>query len=100
MAKRRTQQEQDELDQKIQTTLKRYEREQHAYENDPLWQKMGMTRVEFVRHVETGRKNSGMDKGEWEQRLAEVRAGIETRVRELSGNYQKINFLAMRGIKI
>ena len=85
---------------KLATLIKRYQKEQYEFENHWMWQKLGTTPKQFFAKVHDYIEKSGVDKDEWQRELKEAKDDLETRMREQRGDYQKLDWKMVRGIRI
>lgn len=85
---------------KLELLLERYENEQREFENHWLWQELGTTPKQFFAKVNEYVEKSGIDKKVWEQKLSEAKQTIETRIKEQRGQYKKVNFTNIKGLKV
>ncbi|MBF0104368.1 MAG: hypothetical protein HQM16_03465 [Deltaproteobacteria bacterium] len=85
---------------KLETMLERYKQEQREFENHRLWKELNTTPEKFFKMVNQCVKNSGIDRRVWEQKLAEAKRVIETRVMEARGESRQVNFRNMRGLRV
>jgi hypothetical protein len=83
----------------VQKALQDYEREQREFENHWLWKELRITPQEFFEMIERQVQKSGIEKEEWERRLAETKKMIETRMREQRGQYEGANLKRFIGLR-
>lgn len=84
----------------LELILQRYEEEQKEFENHWLWKKLGTTPQVFFAKVNEYVEKSGIDKNIWEHKLAEAKKTLQTRMNEKNGQYQRVNFKNIKGLKV
>ncbi len=87
-------------DERINHLLKEYKKEQEAFENHWLWKELKTTPKDFFAKVNEHVAKSGIDRDLWETKLKEAKKVIETRVREQKGEYNKVNFKNIKGLRV
>lgn len=85
---------------RLDALLRRFEKEQQEFENHWLWQKLGTTPAEFFACVRQSVAKSGIKPEVWQQKLAQAKKALETRVRENRGEYERVNFNNMKGLRV
>ena len=95
-----TGQQQNHTDDRIEQVLKQYQKEQKEFENHWLWKELGTTPKDFFAKINEYVAKSGIDKKVWEQKLAEAKVAVETKLREKQGSYKSVNLGALRGIRV
>ncbi len=94
------------LDEKIEATdktyrelMNQYSKDQREIEASPLWKQLGVSYADFLTESKKRREELKKDPV-WQQKFNDALAACMTKAKEASGNYEKTNFAAMRGIKI
>jgi len=85
---------------KLEFLLERYQKEEQEFQNHPLWRQLKTTPQEFFKRVNRYVEESGMDPRVWQQKLTEAKKTIETRMMEQTGQYDKVNFKNIKGLRV
>jgi len=85
---------------KLELLLERFEKEQEEFENHWLWKQLGTTPQAFFAKVNESIEKSGIDKQVWENKLIEAKKTLQTRLNEKKGQYQRVNFKTLKGLRV